>query len=49
MKKLNKQLNLSINYRENLYKIMSLIKMNMNLSVIFFTKFLDETKIEFYL
>ena len=35
MKKINKQLNLSINYTENLYKKMESMKMNMKVFVIF--------------
>ena len=52
MKKINKQLNLSINYKENLYNIIWLTKMNTKVYVIFLLnvyKYVDDTKDESFL
>ena len=48
MKKTNRQLNFLINYTENFYKIMYLIKMNMKVYVIFLLKMLMKRKTKFF-
>ena len=48
MRKINKQLNLSINYIENHYKIMQAIEMNMKVFVIFLLNMLMKTNKDFF-
>ena len=48
MKETNKQLNLLINYPENLYKIIWSIKLNMKVHVIFLLKILMKTKMNLF-
>ena len=48
MKKTNKQLNLSIKYTENLYKIVYLIKMNLKVYVIFLLNMLTKQRVNLF-
>ena len=48
MKKTNKLLNLSINYTENLYEIMQLIKLSMEVYVIFLLNMLMKTEMNLF-
>ena len=48
MKKINKHLNLSMNFIENLYKLNELIKMNMNLYVRFLLNIWTKEKLNIF-
>ena len=49
MSKINKRLNFSISCKENLYKNIYLIKMNMNLFIIFLLIIWKKQKMIFYI